>query len=72
MLICENGARDSAQIIPSWIEDIFSGGNNKAWELGDMAVDFHEKTWHTVPNGIATRVKAYGSRCRYSRSISIC
>ena len=44
MLICENGARDSTQIIPeSWIEDIFSGGNNKAWELGDMAVDFHEK-----------------------------
>ncbi len=56
MLMCNNGARGRTQIVPdSWIEDIFTGGNNKAWDSGDMAVDFPGKN-------IAYRSKWYSHK----------
>lgn len=44
MLMYQSGARGSIQIIPeSWINDIFIGGSNSAWKMGDMAANFPSK-----------------------------
>jgi hypothetical protein len=46
-LIVQGGSRNGTQIIPSgWIEDIFGGGDPKAWAAGDLVPYFGERPMH--------------------------
>lgn len=46
-LIAQNGRRDGTSIIPPrWIEDVWGGGDPRAWEAGDLTSYFGNRRMH--------------------------
>ena len=75
-LIVQNGRRNGTPIIPAaWIEDMFGGGDPKAWAAGDLISYFGDRPmhyrskWYVLRDrGIAMGLGVYGQNLFVDRA----